>query len=331
VVAAGVDPDRDRYRKSDGSLYESGTEWEFEQAVTAKPLPHVLVYHRTSPPQIVPGTEGFAEKSRQLMKLDQFLSRFEKKDGVYRYGINTYESPQQFRDRLTTDLRTYVQQQLEQAHAADAPRPTHEPPYPALASALSAGEMIPFIGPGLLASHRAPAQYTDPSAPTYLPSSVELSQVLADEAGLPTEGARAHLTEVASYYEAKETRVMLRERLRQIFGSQAIARAAMPPLYTMLATLDRPLLVITTNFDTLLERAFLAAGRPYDWWSTRRSQGPRQCGAVVAAWRAGAPDACAERTGRSISRPQPSSSRCTARSSPTPIGGTGGHHRDRLR
>lgn len=37
----------DRYRKSDGSLYESGTEWEFEQAVTAKPLPHVLVYHRS--------------------------------------------------------------------------------------------------------------------------------------------------------------------------------------------------------------------------------------------------------------------------------------------
>jgi hypothetical protein len=38
----------------------------------------------------------------------------------------------------------------------------------------------------------------------------------------------------------------------------------MPPLYTVLATLDRPLLIITTNFDTLLERAFLAAGRRYD-------------------------------------------------------------------
>lgn len=254
----------DRYRKADGSLYESGTEWEFEQAVTANPLPHVLAYRRTSPPPIVAGTEGSAEKYQQLMKLDTFLSRFGKKDGVYQYGINNYESPQQFRDRLTTDLRAYIQQQLDQDRAADAPRPTHDPPYPALASALAAGEMIPFIGRGLLASRRVPVQVADTSAPTYLPSSLELSNLLADEAGLSRDGHQAHLTEVASYYEAKETRVMLRERLRRIFGSQAIARAAMPPLYTVLATLERPLLIITTNFDTLLERAFLAGGRHYD-------------------------------------------------------------------
>src|SRR5512143_79083 len=41
-------------RKPDGSPYLSGTEWEYEDAVNARPPPLVLVYRRTTRVQIDP-------------------------------------------------------------------------------------------------------------------------------------------------------------------------------------------------------------------------------------------------------------------------------------
>jgi hypothetical protein len=257
----------DSYRRADGTPCESGTEWEFEEAVAADPPPHVLVYQRTSPVPFSADDPLFDEKTEQLRKLRGFLGRFEKQDGVYRRGLNRYESPQQFHDRLATDLRAYIQQVLDRAPQPIAAQPARTVPYAAIARALAAGELVPFIGPGVLASHGRPGAPVDPSAPRYLPSSAELSELLAGEAGLPKDAEHGPLAEVASYYEAKGTRVMLRESLRRIFGGPAITLASIPPLYTALASLAtrRKLLILTTNFDTLLERSFLAPpARPYD-------------------------------------------------------------------
>ena len=38
----------------------------------------------------------------------------------------------------------------------------------------------------------------------------------------------------------------------------------MPPLYSLLASLEKPLLIITTNYDTLIEQVFRNAQKPYD-------------------------------------------------------------------
>jgi hypothetical protein len=35
------------YRKPNGALYLSGTEWEYEDALGADPQPDILVYRRT--------------------------------------------------------------------------------------------------------------------------------------------------------------------------------------------------------------------------------------------------------------------------------------------
>jgi hypothetical protein len=253
-----------KYLKPDGTLYQSGTEYEFENATNAKVNPpHVLVYYRTSsPPPLTAKDPDLDEKHEQLKKLGEFLKRFDKVDGTYKFGYATYESPQQFRDRLTSDLRTYAREQLR--GTTIAPRAASPlPPWSDIALRFATGQVVPFIGPGVLACGRGTNAAWDPSAPKFLPSGEELSRVLASEAHLPSEAAGEHLAEIASFYEAYASRGSLRERLRKIFGSHAITEAAIPPLYTLLAGTG-PTLIVTTNYDTLLERAFHAIGRPYD-------------------------------------------------------------------
>lgn len=250
------------YRKPDGGLYESGTEWEFEQALHARPVagrqpPRVLVYRRTSQVSFSADDKDFDEKTEQLGKLRQFLQRFDKQDGIYRQGINTYESPQQFRDRLMTDLKAYVQERLDLLQSSEEPA-SDAPPYRDIARALASGLLLPLIGPGVMAGESASA------SPKYLPSSDELSRRLAEAAHLGVPAVHDHLTEIATYYEAKEGRLKLRSRLEELFGPAASEQAAIPLLYTLLAKIKRPQLIITTNYDTLLERAFLAEATPYD-------------------------------------------------------------------
>jgi hypothetical protein len=254
-----------KYRKPDGTPYRSGTEWEFDDAVNPrnrKP-PHVLVYFRTTQPPFTAADKDFDEKLQQMANLRQFLRQFDKVDGTYRRGFATYESPQQFRDRLASDLRMYVSQRLDRD---STPPKSASPPPPcgAIAQALASGRVIPFLGPGLLTSGREAQIRWDPATARFLPSGEELSRFLADEAHLPSGTDHEHLAEIASFYEAVASRPSLRERLHEIFGSAAVAQAVIPPLYALLAEVRGATLIVTTNYDTLLERAFHAVGRPYD-------------------------------------------------------------------
>jgi len=58
-------------------------------------------------------------------------------------------------------------------------------------------------------------------------------------------------------------RETLARRAPRRLGTRALA-AAPPPLHRLLADVPVPLLIVTTNLDAQLERAFAAAGRPYD-------------------------------------------------------------------
>ena len=103
----------------------------------------------------------------------------------------------------------------------------------------------------------------DAAASQFLPSGLDLSRFLADDSGFPSPDDRDQLTAVASYYEAFGTRATLRARLRQILDATALT-GVIPPLHHLLAELSTPLLIVTTNHDVQLERAFAAAHRPYD-------------------------------------------------------------------
>ena len=254
----------DTYKKPDGSPYLSGTEWEYEDAIVAKPPPHILVYRQIPSPSLDQNDSDFDEKRKQYLRVAEFFKGFKNADGSLKGGFTEYKTPQEFRDRLRLDLRAFIERKLAAKKTeARTARIKAPPPYSVIAKALSAGRVVPIIGAGASQSGRPADARWNPQAPEFLPSGVELSHFLADDTGFPSE-ERDQLAEVASYYEAFQTRATLRERLRQVLGPDALTGVAMPSFYRFLAEAPKPLLIVTANYDAQLERALQSAHKPYD-------------------------------------------------------------------
>jgi hypothetical protein len=112
--------------RADGSAYESGTVWEYEEARQAgKP---VWVYRRTEKPRIDVDDLEFEAKRLQYKAIKDWFTHFKNPDGSLKGGINDYEKPQHFEDLLDKHLETFVRVQLESEetadHAAPAPSPS---------------------------------------------------------------------------------------------------------------------------------------------------------------------------------------------------------------
>lgn len=176
-------------------------------------------------------------------------------------GFTEYDTPQEFRDRLRLDLRAFIHGKLN-----EGPKklPPQLPLYRDIAKALSDGRVVPIIGTDVSHSGRPAGTPWNPQAPEFLPNGVELSECLADDITFPSEKERDQLAEVAFYYETRSNRDRLRHRLRRFLGPDALAGAIIPPLYRFLAEVQKPLLIITANYDIQLERAFQDARKPYD-------------------------------------------------------------------
>jgi hypothetical protein len=135
---------------------------------------------------------------------------------------------------------------------------TIEPPYGIILDELRAGKAIPFLGS---AASRVGG---GDGASAILPSGAQLSDMLADDANFPStdERDRSDLAKVSSYYVDASNRGALRRKLRNIFTGGAYQSN---DLHRFLASVaNNNLLVVTTNYDTLLEQAFLAINKPYD-------------------------------------------------------------------
>ncbi len=130
-----------------------------------------------------------------------------------------------------------------------------EPPYPLIREVLESGDVVPFLGAG--ASRAAAGAAGNGS----LPSAAELSLALAKTTSYPSEDLRerSDLAKVASYFAEISGRPLLRKQLRKHLSVQASPGA----LHEYLAALPGHRLVITTNYDTLLERALTASGKPF--------------------------------------------------------------------
>lgn len=252
-------------KKPDGSPYLSGTEWEYEDAMAEKPPPHILLYRRKTKVLLDPDDPTFEKKAEQRQRMKEFFERFRNPDGSLKGGFAEYDTPQEFRDRLRHDLLAFIERKRKERQLPESrSRIKPPPPYPDIAKALSSGQVVPIIGADASYSGRSADIRWNPHAPEFLPSALELSHFLAEDTGFPSKEERDQLAEVASYYEAFQTRTSLRTRLRQILGPDALAGVAIPSLYRFLAEVPRPLLIITANYDTQLEHAFHAVQKPYD-------------------------------------------------------------------
>jgi len=135
--------------------------------------------------------------------------------------------------------------------------PLSEFPFAKLADWLSQGNVVPFVGAG---ASRAGAEH-----PLALPDgnglAAELTRMMPRMAGRAPEA----LAKVAQVYEHIEfDRGDLYDHLHKRFEVDQCAQGP-GPVAEMLARVRHPgapMFLITTNYDTCIERAFKAAGRP---------------------------------------------------------------------
>ena len=133
------------------------------------------------------------------------------------------------------------------------------PPYGPIRQAFLDGQIIPFLGAGASLAARVPPGNAWAAASAFLPNGSELADHLAKESGFPPGEAR-DLAKVAQYFHVQAGRPLLHKELRKIFQ-----RAYAPlPIHGLLASAQKPLLVVTTNYDSLIEQAFASANKPYD-------------------------------------------------------------------
>jgi SIR2-like domain len=139
--------------------------------------------------------------------------------------------------------------------------------YELMVNRLLAGKVVPVLGAGANLGDRPPGVEFAEGGP-YLPNGRELAEVLARSANYPKADI-LDLARVSQYVAAMLGEDGLYDELHKIFD------ADYPPtsLHRFLARLARHtreakasecMLLVTTNYDDALERAFQDEGEPYD-------------------------------------------------------------------
>ena len=134
------------------------------------------------------------------------------------------------------------------------------PPYRLISESLSKGLVIPFLGAGASLNKSATTNSGIPdSSANVLLSSSELANRLAEKAEFPDDES-IDLAKVAQYYSLIGGRIPLYRELHAIFDRDY----PLTPLHSYLARQNVPMLIVTTNYDDLIERAFDEQSRLYD-------------------------------------------------------------------
>lgn len=105
----------------DGSRYESGTVWEYEDAKQARKPG--LVYRRTQKPRIDVDDPEFGTKRRQYQAIKDWFAQFKNPDGSLNGGFNEYRSPSAFGTLLDKHIETFVRKRLEAEDTASHAKP----------------------------------------------------------------------------------------------------------------------------------------------------------------------------------------------------------------
>jgi hypothetical protein len=132
-------------------------------------------------------------------------------------------------------------------------------PYGLIADYWKRADVVPFLGAGASLGPRPHDAVFDGGDPQFLPKGDELSTWLARRANFPKDEVDTDLPKVASYVELLLKRKGLATYLRKIFASDYPTQ----PIHELIADIERPMLIVTTNYDDLIEQAFLHKKRPF--------------------------------------------------------------------
>lgn len=102
-------------KKADGTPYLSGTEWEFESALSANKL--VLLYRRNEKVLLDPDDKDFDEKLAQKRLVDSFFAGFVGEGGSIQRSHATYASVDDLLTRLRQDVEHYLSEVLSEVDA----------------------------------------------------------------------------------------------------------------------------------------------------------------------------------------------------------------------
>jgi SIR2-like domain len=147
--------------------------------------------------------------------------------------------------------------------------------YQQVANRIKEGAVIPFLGAG---ANRCDRPDTEPWAKgRYLPDGTELASLLAEKSSYP-DTTDTDLLRVSQYLDATLGERALYDYLHDVFEGEypcnSLHRflARIPPLLREKGI--RQQLIITTNYDCALERAFDEQGQPYDvvWYEAKRGK-----------------------------------------------------------
>ncbi len=138
-----------------------------------------------------------------------------------------------------------------------------EPPYGIIWDQLKSGNVIPFLGAGCSHSGRLPpgAKWSAGGC-SFPPDGKELAEFLAKKSNFPASENphdREDLAKVSSYYLEQFDRPGLLADLRRVFDRNC----EIGDVHRFLAELNTPVLIVTTNYDDLVERAFKEKERPF--------------------------------------------------------------------
>ena len=104
--------------RADGSRYESGTEFEFEEAIEGfrkNGKPDLLVYRKTAPPSVrLDDERELLDRLSQKKKLDEFVDKWfhDKAEGTLIAAFHAFEAPGDFENLLENHLHRLVDRQI---------------------------------------------------------------------------------------------------------------------------------------------------------------------------------------------------------------------------
>ena len=191
---------------------------------------------------------------------------------VWRDGDSPYTVKQ--KTLSSRDLALKEVEALLDQHARDislaqvrAPIDLGGVPYDVIAEAFRSRNVVPFLGAGVPLCGRPPGalwEYSDSESdfPDFLPSGAELAAFIARVADLRPWSLRdtENLARVASYYTISNPKTVLAQRLQRIF-----AKGKPTEVHNFLARKAlHPMVIVTTNYDTLMEDALEAEGQRFD-------------------------------------------------------------------